>query len=144
MAGIPEPPPIPYDYAVSCEVALTPEQQRIVKNQTGRDMSVLILEDPDGSVTKAMKSSNPDDFTILAIHQAERLNLYDEEYHEYLVALAAWQDEQNQTDPMDELAEKLEIAAMQEAERIRLFYAKEMEELDNARAVAKIAWGKKE
>ena len=47
---MPQPPKIPFDYEVKCEIALTPEQQRIVKNQTGRDMTELILEDKSGLI----------------------------------------------------------------------------------------------
>ncbi|MBR4985439.1 MAG: hypothetical protein IKY83_06860 [Proteobacteria bacterium] len=145
MAGkIPEPPEIPLNYEVSCEIQLTPEQRRIVKEKTGRDMTVLVLEDSDGLHTHRMSQSSPDDFTLLAIKQAERLNEYDEAYHEYLMALADYQDNADKPDPMDELADNLQIAAMQEAERLKLFYMKEAEESDAARAIAKIDWGKKD
>jgi hypothetical protein len=139
---MPEPPEYPLDYAVSCEIALTPEQQRIVKEQTGRDMTELILEDERGLVTKRMTQSSPDDFTILAIRQAEALNEYDEDYHEYLEKLALWQAG-GEPDPLDDLEETLSIAAMQEAERLKLFYMKEAEECQNAREIAKLVWGKK-
>lgn len=141
---IPEPPKIPLDYEVKCEVALTPEQQRIVKEQTGRDMDVLILEDKSGLYTKRMPDSDPEEFTVLAIKQAKLLNRYDEEYTEYLNELADYQDSLGKPDPMDELAEAMSIAAIQEAERLRLFYMKEAEECQNAREIAKIVWGKKD
>ncbi len=140
---MPEPPEIPFDYDVKCEIALTPEQQRIVKEQTGRDMTELILEDEKGLITERMHESSPEDFTILAIRQAEILNEYDEEYHEYLKALALWQDG-GEPDPLDEMEETLSIAAIQEAERLKLFYMKEAEECQNARELAKVVWGKKE
>ena len=141
---IPEPPKIPFEYDVKCEVALTPDQQRIVKEQTGREMTELILEDEEGLYTKRMSTSDPDDFTILAIKQAKRLNRYDEEYREYLEELANWQDEQKNPDPMDEMAEAMSIAALQEAERLKLFYMKEAEECQAARDLAKFVWNKKD
>ncbi len=141
---MPQPPKIPFDYEVKCEIALTPEQQRIVKNQTGRDMTELILEDKEGLYTRRMKTSDPDDFTILAIRQAKRLNRYDEDYRDYLEELAKWQEAQNQPDPMDEMAEAMSIAAMQEAERLKLFYMKEAEECQAARDIAKVLWNKKD
>ncbi len=145
MSGkIPEPPKIPLDYDVKCEIALTPEQKRIVKEQTGRDMDELILEDERGLYTKRMPTSDPDAFTILAIKQARLLNEYDENYTEYLKALAEYQDNLGKPDPMDEMAEAMSIAAMQEAERLKLFYMKEAEECQNAREIAKIVWGKKD
>lgn len=139
---MPEPPEYPLDYDVSCEIALTPEQQRIVKEQTGRDMTVLVLEDERGLVTTRMSQSSPEDFTILAIRQAEALNEYDEDYHEYLEKLALWQADE--PDPLDDLEETLSIAAIQEAERLKLFYMKEAEECQNARELAKVVWGKKD
>ncbi|MBQ8036265.1 MAG: hypothetical protein IJ268_04670 [Proteobacteria bacterium] len=141
---IPEPPEMPLNYEVSCEIELTPEQRRIVKEKTGRDMTVLILEDSDGRYTHGMDTSSPEDFTLLAIKQAERLNEYDEDYHAYLTALADYQDNADKPDPMDEMAENLQIAAMQEAERLKLFYMKEAEESEAARNIARIAWGKKD
>ena len=141
---IPEPPEFPLDYEVSCEIELTKEQQRIVKEKTGRDMDVLILEDADGKYTHGMHNSSPDDFTQLAIKQAERLNEYDEDYTEYLKKLADYQDNADKPDPMDELADNLQIAAMQEAERLKLFYMKEAEESEAVRSIARLAWGKKD
>jgi hypothetical protein len=105
-------------------------------------MTELILEDERGLVTKRMIQSSPDDFTILAIRQAEALNEYDEDYHEYLEKLALWQAG-GEPDPLDDLEETLSIAAMQEAERLKLFYMKEAEECQNAREIAKLVWGKK-
>lgn len=140
---IPEPPKIPFNYEVSCVVALTPEQKRIVKKETGRDMDELILEDSDGLYANRMVKSAPDDFTVLAINQARRLNEYDEDYSAYLKELAEWQDSQGKPDPMDEMAEAATIAALQEAERLKLFFMKEAEECQNAREIAKIAFGKK-
>ena len=107
-------------------------------------MTELILEDESGLYTRRMKTSNPDDFTILAIKQAKRLNRYDEAYLEYLNELAKWQEAQGQPDPMDELAESMSIAAIQEAERLKLFYMKEAEECQAARELAKAAWKKKD
>jgi hypothetical protein len=144
QGNMPQPPKIPFDYDVKCEIELTPEQRRIVREQTGREMHELILEDSDGLITHRMKSSNPDDFTILAIRQAKRLNEYDEDYHEYLKELAEWQAAQNSPDPMDDLNDAMEIAALQEAERLKLFYEKEAQECQNAREIAKIVWGKKD
>ena len=141
---MPEPPKLPLDYETKCEVALTPEQQRIVMNQTGREMKVLILNDEDGSFTRNMPASDPDTFTVLAVRQAKRLNQYDEDYHQYLKDLAEYQDTLDAPDEMEELAESTSIAAQQEAERLRLFYEKEVEECQNAREIAKIVYGKKE
>lgn len=140
----PEPPPLPLDYETSCEIELTPEQQAIVKAQTGRDMKVLVLEDGDGQYARHMRGSHPDDFTIIAIRQAERLNTYDADYHQYLEELAAWQESLNAPDPADAMVEAAQIAALQEAERLRLFFQAETEACENARALAKIAWNKKE
>ena len=140
---IPEPPKIPLDYEVRCEVQLTPEQKRIVKEKTGRDMDVLILEDSEGLYATRMREADPDEFTILAIKQAEMLNEYDEDYTNYLEELDEYLKNQGKPDPMDEMAEALSIAAMQEAERLKLFFQKEAEECQNAREIAKIAWGKK-
>ena len=141
---IPEPPNIPLDYEVKCEIALTPDQKRIVKEQTGRDMDELILEDSSGLYTQRMPTSDPDTFTVLAIKQAKLLNRYDEEYTEYLKELAEYQENLNKPDPMDELAEAMSIAALQEAERLKLFFMKESEECQNAREIAKIVWNKKD
>ena len=91
-----------------------------------------------------MKTSDPEDFTILAIRQAKRLNRYDDDYREYLEKLAKWQEEQGQPDPMDEMAEAMSIAAMQEAERLKLFYMKEAEECQAAREIAQALWKKKD
>lgn len=141
---IPEPPKIPLDYEVRCEIQLTEAQKRIVKEKTGRDMDVLVLEDSEGLYAKRMRESDPDEFTILAIRQAEMLNEYDEDYAEYLKELAEYQDNEGKPDPMDEMAEAMSIAAMQEAERLKLFFQKEAEECQNAREIAKIAWNKKQ
>jgi len=140
----PQPPPVPFDYAIKCEIALTRQQQGIVKARTGRDMTEIVLEDPDGEVTRRMAGSSPDDFTLMAVRQAELLNDYEAEYHEYLLALAAWQASLNAPDPAAEAIEAAQIAAMQEAERLKLFYMKEAEECQNAREIAKIVWGKKD
>lgn len=140
----PEPPPIPFDYDASCEIALTSEQKALVKAETGRDMDVLTLEDEDASITRNMTSSNPDDFTVLALRQANRLNEYDDDYHNYLLALAAWQKDLDAADPDDKVIEETNVAALQEAERLKLFYMKEVEASENAREIAKLAWGKKE
>ena len=45
---------------------------------------------------------------------------------------------------MDEMAEAMSIAAMQEAERLKLFYMKEAEECQAARDIAKVLWNKKD
>ncbi|MBQ9396860.1 MAG: hypothetical protein IJU23_15270, partial [Proteobacteria bacterium] len=119
------------------------EQKRIVKEKTGRDMDVLILEDSEGLYATRMREADPDEFTILAIKQAEMLNEYDEDYTNYLEELDEYLKNQGKPDPMDEMAEALSIAAMQEAERLKLFFQKEAEECQNAREIAKIAWGKK-
>ena len=68
---------MPCDFAVSCEVVLTPQQRAIVKAETGRDMDVLILADSDGLYTQRMTESTPEDYTVLAIKQARILNDYD-------------------------------------------------------------------
>ena len=141
---MPEPPKLPLNYETRCEIALTPEQQRIVLEQTGREMTVLVLNDEDGEIARHMPGSDPDAFTVKAIHQAERLNEYDEDYHQYIQDLAEYQDTVDDPDEMDELAESMSIAAQQEAERLRLFYEKEVEACENARSIAKIVWGKKE
>ena len=91
---MPQPPKLPLDYEVKCEIKLTPEQQRIVKEQTGRDMTEIVIEDEDGLITRNMQSSSPDEFTMLAIRQAKRLNEYDAEYHQYLKDLAEWEENQ--------------------------------------------------
>lgn len=140
----PEPPPIPFDYDAKCEIALTPQQIAFIKSETGRDMDVLILEDEDAMITRNMATSNPDDFSVIALRQAHRLNEYDEDYHAYLIALAAWQKSLNEPDPDDALIEASQVAAIQEAERLKLFYMKEAEACQNARDIAKIAWGKKD
>ena len=137
---MPEPPEYPFDYEVSCVVELTPEQVRIVKKETGRDMKELILEDEKGLYATRMDSSVPDDFTLLAIKQARRLNEYEEDYATYLKELADWQDEANKPDPMDDMEQAATIAALQEAERLKLFFMKEAEECENAREIARIAW----
>lgn len=140
----PEPPPLPLDYETSCEIELTKEQQAIVKAETGRDMKVLVLEDGDGTLARHMRDSNPEDFTIMAIRQAARLNEYDADYHKYLEELAAWQESLNEPDPADAMVEAAQIAALQEAERLKLFFQAETEACENAREMAKIYWGKKE
>lgn len=140
----PEPPPLPLDYETACEIELTPQQQAIVKAETGREMKVLVLEDGDGNFARHMSGSSPDDFTILAIRQATRLNEYDADYHKYLEALAAWQASLNEPDPADAMVEAAQIAALQEAERLRLFFQAETEACQNAREMAKIYWGKKD
>ena len=141
---MPQPPKLPLDYEVSCEIALTPEQQRIVKEQTGRDMTEIVLEDEDGQIAKTMQDADPDDFTVIAIRQAERLNQYDEDYHAYLEELAAWQDEQNAPDPMDEVNEAASVAAAQIAEKLRLFFEKETQACENAREFARLEWKNKD
>ena len=141
---MPEPPRLPLDYETKCEIALTPDQQRIVFNQTGREMKVLVLKDEDGSLTRNMPDASPDAFTVMAIHQAERLNEYDEDYHQYIKDLAEYQDSLDDPDEMEELAESMSVAAQQEAERLRLFYEKEIEACQNAREIAKIEYGRKE
>lgn len=140
---MPQPPEMPLDFKVSCEVILTPEQQAIVKRETGREMDSLVIADSEGLYTKRMKESTPDDYTVLAIKQARMLNEYDEKYHAYLVALAAWQAGLNDPDPDETLLEELSVKTAQEAERLKLFYMKENEACQVAREVAKIAWGKK-
>lgn len=140
---MPEPPPLPLDFETKCEIALTPEQQKIVLRETGREMNVLILSDEDGDITRNMTGADPDQFTMQAIHQAELLNEYDEDYHQYLQDLAEYQDTIDDPDEMEELAESSSIAAQQEAERLRLFYEKEAEACENARSIARIEWGKK-
>lgn len=140
---MPQPPEMPCNFAVSCEVVLTPQQRAIVKAETGRDMDVLILADSEGLYTQRMRESTPDEYTILAIKQARILNEYDEQYHEYLVALAAWQASLNAPDPEDETLEAISVKTAQDAERIKLFYMQEADACNAAREVAKIAYGKK-
>ena len=134
---------MPCNFTVSCEVVLTPQQRAIVKAETGRDMDVLILADSEGLYTQRMRESTPDEYTILAIKQARILNEYDEKYHEYLVALAAWQASLNAPDPEDETLEAISVKTAQDAERIKLFYLQEADACKAAREVAKIAYGKK-
>ena len=141
---MPQPPKLPLDYEVKCEIKLTPEQQRIVKEQTGRDMTEIVIEDEDGLITRNMQSSSPDEFTMLAIRQAKRLNEYDAEYHQYLKDLAEWEENQNKPDPMDAVEEASSVAAMQLAEKIRLFYEKEVQACQNAREMAQFDWKKKD
>ncbi len=140
---LPQPPEMPCDFAVSCEVVLTPQQRAIVKAETGRDMDVLILADSDGLYTQRMTESTPEDYTVLAIKQARILNDYDAQYHDYLVALAAWQASLNEPDPDEALLESISVKTAQDAERIKLFYMQEVEACKAAREVAKIAFGKK-
>lgn len=140
---MPQPPEMPCDFAVSCEVVLTPQQRAIVKAETGRDMDVLILADSDGLYTQRMTESTPEDYTVLAIKQARILNDYDAQYHDYLVALAAWQGSLNEPDPDEALLESISVKTAQDAERIKLFYMQEVEACKAAREVAKIAFGKK-
>lgn len=140
---MPQPPEMPCDFAVSCEIALTPEQREIVKKETGRDMDALILADSDGLYTQRVAESKPDDYTLLAIKQAKLLNEYDEKYHAYLAELAAWQASLGEPDPIGELSEAISVKTAQDAERIRLFYMKEAEACQAAREIAKIAYGKK-
>lgn len=140
----PEPPALPLDYEACCEVQLTAEQKRIVKAETGRDMDVLIIEDSDGNITRNMTSSTPDDFTVMAIRQARRLNEYDADFHQYLIDLDEWQKSLNEPDPGDQMAEAAELAAIQEAERLKLFFQAETDACADAREIAKIAWGKKD
>ena len=141
---MPQPPELPFNYEVKCEIALTPDQQRIVKEKTGRDMTEIILEDEDGKLTKGMQDSAPEDFTVIAIRQAERLNQYDADYHDYLNELAKWQDEQNAPGPMDEVKDAASVAAAQIAEKLRLFFEKEAQACENAREMARFEWKKKD
>ena len=141
---MPQPPPMPLDFKVRCEIELTEAQKRMVKAQTGRDMDVLVLADEDGKYARRMAESTPDDYQVMALRQAEMLNACDADYHAYLVALAAWEAGLNDPDEADEAAERISVAAAQEAERQKLFYMKEAEACANAREVAKIAWGKKD
>ena len=143
MPEPPEPPAPPLDYEACVEIKLTPQQRAVVKKETGRDMDVLILSDEDGFITHGMSRSKPDDFTVIAIRQAARLNEYEADYHQYLVELDQWQKNLGSPDPLDAVAEKAEIAAMQEAERLRLFFEAETDACVEAREIAKMVWGKK-
>ena len=140
---MPQPPHMPLDFEVVCEVALTPQQQAIVKKETQRDMDVLVLGDADGTVTSRMQDATPDEFTLLAIRQAKMLNEYDAQYRDYLEALAAWQESLQAPDPMEQQLEAASIAIQQEAERLKLFYMQEAQACTDARAIAKMAWGGK-
>lgn len=140
----PQPPELPLDFKCKCEIALTPDQKRIVMERTGREMDVLVMEDESGDLTRNMSAMDPDKFTLLAVRQAEDLNQYDEDYHQYLKELAEYQESLNKPDEGEQMVEALSIAAQQEAERQRLFYEKEYEECQNAREIAKIVWGKKD
>lgn len=141
---MPQPPDMPLNFSAKCEVCLTPAQRAYVKSETGRDMEVLVLSDKDGGVTRSMSERTPEAFTVLAVRQARLLNAYDEDYHAYLVALAAWEAGLDEPDPMDELSEASRVAAEQEAERQKLFYMQEAQACSRAREAAKIAWGKKD
>ena len=136
MSDQPTPPP-PFEFpAVGCRVRLTKQQQELVLKLTGRKMDEVVLFDENGHETDSMPLRTPDDITIFAVRQANILNDYDQAYHEYLLALAAWQEEQGKPDREEELAEAYEILAMQDAERMKLFYEREAEACAAARKVA--------
>ncbi len=143
MPAPPEPPAMPLDYETCVEIKLTPAQKDIVKKETGRDMDVLILSDEDGEITHGMSSSTPEDFTVMAIRQANRLNEYEDDYRQYLIELDEWQKNLGQPDPADALVDSAMLAAIQEAERLKLFFQAETDATNEAREVAQMVWGKK-
>ncbi|MFA5625578.1 MAG: hypothetical protein WC966_11075 [Bradymonadales bacterium] len=144
MSEQPQPPAPPQIPEVHVLIKLTPEQQSYVFEQTGRKMDSFYLDDSRGLYAKSMASRNPEDFTLSAVHAAEILNEYDEEYHEYLLALAAWQDAQGKPDPEDERAAAAQAAAELEAERLKEFFKREVEAANEARAMAKEMYKKKD
>jgi len=139
----PQPPAMPLDYETYIEIKLTDSQREIVKKETGRDMDVLVLSDEDGSITHGMADSTPEDFTVMAIRQANRLNEYEDDYQQYLIELDEWQKSLGQPDPADALVDAAMIAALQEAERLKLFFQAETDATNEAREVAQMVWGKK-
>lgn len=145
MPNDPPKPPLPPEIPeVHVHIKLTSEQQEIVYERTGRKLESFYLDDAEGILTSSMHMQSPDAFILPAVHAAEILNEYDEDYHEYLKELAEWQDEQKNPDPMDELARKAEVAAEIEAERIKLFHEKEAQAVEAAKEMAKSQWKTKE
>lgn len=137
MTSQPQPPMAPEIPEVHVLIRLTPAQQEHVYEKTGRKMDSFYLDDEDGLYTRTMGSRSPEEFTPSAVHAAELLNDYDEEYHEYLLALAAWQESQGKPDAEDELAQASQAEAVLEGQRLAAFFEREMEAVTQARAMAK-------
>ncbi len=82
---------------------------------------------------------------VYAIHEAEELNTWDAEMHAYLVALAIWQDADE--DEEQARAEAIEEKAEDQAEKLQAdaaeFYAAEAKAQEGAREEALEAWDPK-
>jgi hypothetical protein len=54
------------------EVQLTPGQQQRIRNETGIDMSTVLIEDPTGAYASTMKVHKPPQIEELAFQEARR------------------------------------------------------------------------
>ena len=72
----PQPPEKP-SAEVPVHIELTPEQRKIVKEKTGRDMHFVEVDDRDGHLTRNMGSMEQIEVTRMACRHADQLNEYD-------------------------------------------------------------------
>ena len=145
FSGAPEEPTRPPKPAHICRVLLTPEQQEAVKKETGRDMEYVEIPDEDYFISRSMPDKTPDEVTLHAIRMAQIENEWEEQWREYIVELAAWQDfvaaellakQQAIEDDAESNAEKL-------AAEIAAFYEEEQKAMEAAREEALEAWDPK-
>lgn len=136
----PKPPPEPEKPLAVCRIELTTEQRRVVKAQTGRDLHFIEVSDERGDLARSMRESHPDDVTRMALRSAEIQNERDAAQQAYVEELAAWQDAQQQEQPVDAAEAAAETDVEQRQLEIAAFYAAEPEAMDRAREAAVEAW----
>ncbi len=144
-ANAPQPPDPPPSPVAFCRIVLTPTQRVGVREQTGREMDFVDIPDDDGFFGERMPFRTPDDVHVYAVRHAEELNAWDAEMHAYLVALAIWQDEEEDEEQVR--LEATEEEAVDQAEKLQAdalaFYSAEAVAQEDARAEALDAWDPK-
>lgn len=126
-------------------IMLSKEQQAIVKEETGRDMESMEIEDPEGFYFETMPNRDPDDILQAAILEAKRLNEEDAEMFAYLVALAKWQDEEEPEleEQLDDIEEELEEECKANEAAFLEEYGAEYQAIEEGKVVAVEAWDPK-